>query len=159
MDVMELIKYRRYEEASKLLDRVIGKNPNNSFMWFCKGYCLGEMGRYEEAISCYNKVLQINTTKKSAFFEPALFNKGGNLYILGRYRESISCYNKVLQINPNYPGAQDGIIKARQMINTIQKPANSTYAPNTPKYVETDYSQFRDYLFNNMLNNFRIARS
>jgi tetratricopeptide (TPR) repeat protein len=59
-----------------------------------KGIALYNLGRYEEAIVCYDKLLEINPKDVDA-----LYNKGVALSDLGRYGEAIVCYDKLLVIN------------------------------------------------------------
>ena len=53
------------------------------------------MGKYEDAIDCYNKVIEINSKYATAFQ-----NKGISLTKLGRYNEAIECYSRAIELNP-----------------------------------------------------------
>ncbi len=85
-------------------DKWLESAPNNVYVWTWKGITLSNLGRYEEAISCYNKALEINPN-----YALAQTNKGNTLCSVARYEEAISCYNKALEINPNYALAQTNI--------------------------------------------------
>lgn len=63
--------------------------------WINKGATLGNLGRPQEAITCYDEVLEINPKVAEAWY-----NKGNALYNLGRLQEAISCYDKAIGINP-----------------------------------------------------------
>lgn len=65
-----------------------------------KGLALGNLGRYEEAISCYNHTLEIDPK-----YALALSNKGIALGNSGRYKEAITCYDHALAIDPKYADA------------------------------------------------------
>ncbi len=96
-----------------------------------KGNALAELDRSEEAITCYDKALDINPRDfkiwcnkgtalddlgrqaeaitwydKGLDLNPrddkAWYNKGNTFYKLHRSTESISCYDKALDINPRY---------------------------------------------------------
>lgn len=57
--------------------------------------------RYEEAISCLNKALEVNPRHYKAWFL-----KGMSLgHDLGRFEEAIGCYDRALEINLWYPEA------------------------------------------------------
>ncbi|WP_434685577.1 tetratricopeptide repeat protein [Pseudanabaena minima] len=56
--------------------------------------------QYEEAISCYNKVLEIKPEQHTVWFI-----KGVLLKMLGRNEESITSYDKALKIKPDFPEA------------------------------------------------------
>lgn len=49
-----------YWGAISLCDQVIKGNPNDEWAWHNKGNCLGFLGRFEEALSCFEKALSIN---------------------------------------------------------------------------------------------------
>ena len=63
---------------------------------FNKAVSLGELGKYEEAIIYWDKVLETHPEDTDA-----LYNKAYELYNLGRNEEAIIYYDKVLEINPN----------------------------------------------------------
>ncbi|HJN57701.1 MAG: tetratricopeptide repeat protein [Nitrososphaerales archaeon] len=62
---------------------------------FKEGYDLYKLGKFEEAIKCYNKVLDIDPKDIDA-----LNNKGIALGKLGKLDEAIKCYDKASKINP-----------------------------------------------------------
>ena len=53
------------------------------------------MGRYDEAIKCCNKALELNAQNADAWF-----NKGASLAMLGSFVAAIKCYDNALEINP-----------------------------------------------------------
>jgi len=61
-----------------------------------KGVALSRLGKQEEAIACYDKVLEFNRNDMKT-----LSNKGVALGFLDKYEEAIACYDKALEINPN----------------------------------------------------------
>ena len=63
--------------------------------WNNKGSSLGNLGRHEEAIACYDHALGLNPQ-----FVPAWFNKGVALYALGQVQEAVACYDRALGLNP-----------------------------------------------------------
>jgi Tfp pilus assembly protein PilF len=58
------------------------------------------MNKYDEAIECYNKALEINPK-----YAEAWNNKGNAYFDMNKYDEAIECYNKALEINPKYAEA------------------------------------------------------
>ena len=69
--------------------------------WSTKGRAL-EIGfeRYEEALKCYEKVIELNP-KKQSHVAWAWYEKCGSLYELSRYKESIEAANKALELDLN----------------------------------------------------------
>jgi len=53
------------------------------------------MGKYGEAIECYDKALEIDPDEAGVWY-----NTGIILILLGRYEEAVECYDKALEINP-----------------------------------------------------------
>jgi tetratricopeptide (TPR) repeat protein len=60
------------------------------------GIILYNLGEYNQSISLYDKILDIDPNNANA-----LINKGLSLNSLGRFNESIVNYDKVLAIDPN----------------------------------------------------------
>jgi len=104
----------------------------NADDWFQKGYCLGELKRYEEAIASYDKVIGLQPDEATACYirgivlyllrelEQAIasFDKaielkpddafawndrGVALYSLGKLEQAIASYDKAIELQPDYP--------------------------------------------------------
>jgi tetratricopeptide (TPR) repeat protein len=65
-----------------------------------KGFSLANLGRPAEALTCFDRALQINPR-----YPVAWSNKGNALVRLGRPAEALTCYERALEINPRYPEA------------------------------------------------------
>jgi tetratricopeptide (TPR) repeat protein len=68
--------------------------------WNDKGVALAKSGRNQEAISCYEKALELDLKLVGA-----LVNKGIALDDLHRYEEALQCFDKALAINPKSAAA------------------------------------------------------
>jgi WD40 repeat protein len=68
--------------------------------WFNKGNSLYGLGRFDEAIKCYDKALTINPKHVDACFK-----KGISYVKVGRLDEATQCCNTILDINPQYSKA------------------------------------------------------
>ena len=64
--------------------------------WIDKAKKLKSLGKFQEALACYDRALKIEPTHTTAWF-----NKGNVLITLGRYQKAIIAYNRVLRIAPN----------------------------------------------------------
>ena len=66
-------------------------NPNHAPAWGLRGAALMDLGKYEEAARCFDKVLEIRSDAE------AWYNKGLCFYYLETYKEAIECFNKTLE--------------------------------------------------------------
>jgi|GEM_PF-1650934 len=62
-----------------------------------KAGSLQTLGKYDEAILCYNKAIQLNPVDFLSWN-----NKGVILAVLGRDQEAITCFDEVIKINPKF---------------------------------------------------------
>lgn len=63
--------------------------------WSNKGNALASLDRYEEALSCYDRALEMDPRLVEAWH-----GKGNSLANLGRYEEALSCFDRALEIFP-----------------------------------------------------------
>ena len=114
-----LVANEDYEAAVSSLDNAIKARPNQPIKlnpisrffqrllkkkvqtikgfeeaWLGRGYALGNLGRYKEAISSYDKALEINPDNNLPWY-----NRGVALSNLGRHEEAIASYERALKIN------------------------------------------------------------
>jgi tetratricopeptide (TPR) repeat protein len=102
----------RFEEAIPSCDLALQLSPdaNSSFnanCWELRGTSLNCLGRHEEAIQCFDRVIAILTQEpevpqhiRSIFLPGAWTSKGMSLYRLGRWKESMECYDMAISIQP-----------------------------------------------------------
>jgi tetratricopeptide (TPR) repeat protein len=85
-----------------LLFMVIASSCNNEpDKWYYKGLDLGTEGKYDEAIQCYDKAIEIDPKHVYAWY-----NKGLALYYMGKYEEAIKCYDEAIKLAPEYTSAK-----------------------------------------------------
>ena len=58
-----------------------------------QGGCCAALGRYQEAVTCFDRVLMVQPR-----YLTALHNKGRALARLGKHEEAITCYDEVLRV-------------------------------------------------------------
>jgi len=56
----------KFEEALGFFDQALLLNQNDPELWNHKGVALRSMGRYDEAIECFNKSLELDPRDKKA---------------------------------------------------------------------------------------------
>jgi tetratricopeptide (TPR) repeat protein len=76
----------------RIITRPSGLDPGNSYYWSGKGNALN-LGRKDEAIQAYNKVIELNPNNV-----PAWYNKGRTQNILGRTTEADEAQAKVKEL-------------------------------------------------------------
>ena len=54
----------QYENALNSLEQAISLNQNDPDLWNLKGIALRSLGRYNDAIECFNKSLEIDPRDK-----------------------------------------------------------------------------------------------
>ncbi len=81
--------------------------PENAYAWNSKGIELGKLGKYQEAIACFDRALERNPRDEEALHNKGtiLNNQGVALRRLGKYKEAIDCFDRALEINPKDGGA------------------------------------------------------
>ena len=56
----------QYDDALNLFQKAMLLNRNDPDLWNLKGIALRSLGRYSEAIECFNKSLEIDPRDKNA---------------------------------------------------------------------------------------------
>ena len=56
----------QYDDALSLFQKAILLNQNDPDLWNLKGIALRSLGRYNEAIECFNKSLEIDPRDKNS---------------------------------------------------------------------------------------------
>lgn len=78
----------------------IVKVPNTeeqtSWEWNNRGLSLINLSKYEQAIECFDKAINVDPRNSGAWS-----NKGNALRLIGRNREAMGCYNNAIKINPS----------------------------------------------------------
>jgi len=73
-----------------------GFDSNDVWGWRNKGGALYFLGKYDEAIECYDKAIEIDPNNSVVWN-----NKGLALNSLGKYDEAITSYDMAIKIDPN----------------------------------------------------------
>lgn len=62
----DLIDKGNFEEALSFFEQALLLNQNDPELWNYKGVALRSMGRYDEALECFNRSLEIDPRDKTA---------------------------------------------------------------------------------------------
>ncbi|MFH1371450.1 MAG: tetratricopeptide repeat protein [Planctomycetota bacterium] len=85
-----------YVAALTCFQKEIEKNPQDADVWFCLGYCYGNLGRYQDAMESYKQAIRINPD-----FDVAHSILGVTYIKLGRHQDAIESYKQSIRINPD----------------------------------------------------------
>lgn len=89
----------RNEEANRLVTKAIAIfGPLSAELWDAKGYVLRVGGKYEEALQCLDRALQLNGELPQAHW-----NKGLCLNALRRYGPAVLSFDRSQQLAPQEP--------------------------------------------------------
>ncbi len=61
-----LLEEGNFEEALSNFEQALLQNPSDPDLWNFKGVTFRSLGRYDEAIKCFNKSLSLDPRDKSA---------------------------------------------------------------------------------------------
>lgn len=103
-----------YDEAIKCYDEAIKIDPYDKNAWLKKGEALLKsgkysqamesngvilyiLGKYPEAIKCFDEAIRVNPE-----YAEAWHNKGLALNASGKNSQAIKCFDEAIRINPNY---------------------------------------------------------
>ncbi len=62
----KLLDAENYNDAISFFDQALSEDPTNADLWNYKGIALRSLGRYDEALECYNKSLEIEPRDKES---------------------------------------------------------------------------------------------
>jgi len=93
-----------FEKAAASYDKALELEPNSTDLLNNKGKALANLGRIDDAISCFDKSLEINASDLASMNLLAIALSQG----LNKYSEAIAIFDQVLQINPSYYDALIG---------------------------------------------------
>ena len=82
----------KFEEAIKLLNIAIEKDPENVFALLNRGVDKSRLGQYEDAILDYSRMIEVNPSNTLAFF-----NRGISKQNLENYEGAIQDFDKAIK--------------------------------------------------------------
>ena len=62
----QLLEEGKFEQALSFFEQALLLEQNNAELWNHKGVALRSMGRYDEALECFNKSLEIDPRDNTA---------------------------------------------------------------------------------------------
>lgn len=93
-----------YERAVTSYESALALEPNSTVLWNNKGKALGMLGRYDDAISCFDRSIAINSTDPESLNLKAIALSQG----LQMHGQATLLFDRVLQMNSSYYDAWIG---------------------------------------------------
>ncbi len=87
-----------FEKAAASYEKALELEPNSTDLWDNKGKALANLGRIDDAISCFEKSLDINATNPASLNLLAIALSQG----LNKYSEADVIFDQILDANPSY---------------------------------------------------------
>ncbi len=91
-------------QALSFCDQAMAEEPDNKEILNLKGFCFFKCGQYDDAIQCFEKVIEIDP--KSAI---DYANIGSNLREKGEYEKAVAMYRKALALDSSIDFARENI--------------------------------------------------
>ena len=118
--IVTLIKLEKIEKANGLLNNAISLYPKDEILQLNQGILLFNNKNYNNALSCFDKLIEIKGDYADAFF-----NRGNVLYVLMRLEEALESYDKAIEIMVNYADAYIGRGNVLRALNRLEEALES----------------------------------
>jgi tetratricopeptide (TPR) repeat protein len=93
----------QYKKALTYAEDALKERPHFDKGLFLKGVTLSELKRYDEAIQCYDEI--IDASPQCGFVWYIYFLRGKIFNDHNRYHEAVKSFNKAIELNPNDPSS------------------------------------------------------
>jgi len=93
----KLDEYRKStENIIEIYNQTLDANPKDIEAWWEKALYLSALGRNEEALQAYDRIIELNSTKSASawVFKACIFDQPG------RYNESLQAYDRAIELTP-----------------------------------------------------------
>jgi tetratricopeptide (TPR) repeat protein len=94
------LQTKRPVEAERLIAGACEARPQSSLAWANRGNALQELGRFADAVACYDRAIGLDRE-----FAGAFSNRGNALRAMGRLEEALTSFERAVALNPSYARA------------------------------------------------------
>ncbi len=111
LSLSSFLRNQVWKNQLTLWDDTVQKSSHKARPYFNRGNAYSDQGDFIQAVSDYNKAIEINPDYPEAYY-----NRGSIYYTQGNFTQALSDYNRAIEINPDYAEAYNnrGSIFARQ---------------------------------------------
>jgi len=110
---LALVQEQKFSDARKVYDKLCETDPGDLDAWYMLGAVNAQLGMFDEAIDCCQRVLKLNPAHTRA-----LYNLAQVRMHKGDFSQAIKDYGRLLEIDPAYENARNGLKHAESMLNT-----------------------------------------
>ena len=86
-DAMAYRSARKYESAIRSIDEALSIQPDSPIAWLTKGVILAELGKCNESLACYDKLLELDSASAIAYRL-----KGATFELQGSWAKAAECF-------------------------------------------------------------------
>ncbi|PSF34925.1 hypothetical protein C7H19_18125 [Aphanothece hegewaldii CCALA 016] len=122
--LLDLPFLKRWDDLSNL-PQVEKEDSNSILILFNQALQLSNSGKNEEAIACYDKLLQIEPNNGGAWF-----NRAGDLSSLNKYKDAIYSYTKVLECKEFESGFYDAYMNRGNLLKLLERYGEALFSFN-----------------------------
>jgi len=97
-----------YADEPSLWQDNLARNPSASIAWDNLGLARSRVGRYDEAVRCFDRELELSSSRAKVYNNRALAYAG-----MGRYDLAVSDYDRALALDPRLDRAWNNLALAR----------------------------------------------
>ena len=91
------------KEILEILDKILKINPDSTKGWFFKAVAFNRLKRYDEALECCDKAIELDEKNRNPYSWYPISQKGIILSHLERYDEALECFDKAIEMKPDSP--------------------------------------------------------
>ena len=114
--LLDYYKAGEYDNAEKLANSIIKKNPDDQLGWKVLGALLSIKGKKEEALKANQKSIKLSPNDHIAHN-----NLGNTLRELGKFKEAETSYRKAIAIKHNYAEAYSNLGNVLQDLDRLDE--------------------------------------
>lgn len=131
--ITTLLRLKEFKRVSEEADKYIEKDYHNYLVWYNKGVALNYLGKYQEAMTCFDTAIEL----KSDYVE-ALAAKGFLHGTMKDYENELECYDKVLELDPTH---LETWINKSNVLNRLTKYVESLKCNDIAVSLNPDHKQ------------------
>jgi len=104
-----------YDRGLEDIEKALELDDKKHYIYHSRGYAYSGKMEYDKAIADFTESLRLKKTDEA-------FTDRGKAYIeIGDYAAAIEDFESALSINPEYPGAAEGLDKAKRLLTEKEK--------------------------------------